>query len=101
MTPEGQNKKLVKRILDEIGCYYFFPAANGYGSSGIPDIIVCLDGLFVGLEIKAGKNKATALQLRELERIRNAGGTALVVDDSNIDTLKETLEQVRRNQWPM
>lgn len=99
MTPEAKQKAAVKKILDELGCYYFFPIGGSFTSRGIPDIIVCMDGLFVGLEIKAGKNKATALQLRELERIRNAGGIALVVDDSNIGTLKETLEKARRNEW--
>jgi hypothetical protein len=96
MTPEGKQKSRVKKILDELGCYYFFPIGGQYSARGVPDIIVCLDGLFVGLEIKAGKNKATALQLREIERIKSAGGFALVVDDSNIDELKELLENLRK-----
>ena len=101
MTPEGKQKAKVKKILDDLGCYYFFPAANGYGRSSIPDIIVCMDGLFLGLEIKAGKNKATALQLRELDRIRQHGGLGLVVDDNNIDTLEHVLQHWRSKEWTL
>jgi Holliday junction resolvase len=78
-------------MLKEHGAYYFFPAANGLGRAGIPDIIVCLHGYFLAIECKAGKGKTTALQDRELQRIRNAGGVALVINENNMDELKDVL----------
>ena len=91
MTPEGAVKAKVKIILKELQCYYFMPSANGYGRSGIPDFIGCLNGAFFAIETKAGKGTTTALQDREIQRIKDAGGIALVINEENIDTLKRTL----------
>lgn len=85
MTPESKTKKNVKNLLEANGIYHFFPAANGYGRAGIPDIICCLNGRFFAIECKAGKGKTTALQDRELARISQAGGYVLVVYDDPKD----------------
>jgi len=91
-TPESRVKKKVKEILDQMGVYHFSPMQNGMGRAGIPDIIGCLEGHFIGIECKAGKGTTTALQERELTRIQNAGGYALVVNETNINQLWEIKE---------
>jgi hypothetical protein len=93
-TPEGEIKDQVRKILDEMNPYYFFPAANGYGRTGIPDVIACIGGHFVGIECKAGSKQPTALQQRELDNIEKAEGTGLVVNADNIKYLKNNLENV-------
>jgi Holliday junction resolvase len=91
-TPEGEIKDQVRKVLDEMKAYYFFPAANGYGRTGIPDVIACYKGHFVGIECKAGSKQPTALQQRELDNIEKAEGTGLVVNADNIGNLKNILE---------
>jgi Holliday junction resolvase len=91
VTPEARVKKKVRLILDELGIYNFMPPANGYGRAGIPDIIGCYSGRFIAVECKAGKGVVTELQKRELERIKNAGGLAYVINESNVDQLKELI----------
>lgn len=93
MTPEKKVKTKVVAKLKELGAYYFFPATGGYGRSGVPDIVVCLRGRFIGIECKANGNKPTPLQQRELSCISAAGGTALVIDETNVDQLERLL-------WP-
>lgn len=99
MTPEGKVKAKVKKVLNEIGAYYTMPMGTGFSSSGAPDFIICIAGLFYGIECKANGNKPTALQLKHLDDIRKAGGVALVIDESNINQLKELIsrEQVKEN----
>jgi Holliday junction resolvase len=46
---------------------------------GIPDIIMCVDGRYVALEVKRPGGKPTELQKWNIEQIRQAGGTAEVV----------------------
>ena len=58
---------------------------GGYGKSGVPDIIGCYHGYFFGVECKAGKNKPTPLQEKNLREIREAGGVAFVINEDNID----------------
>ena len=94
LTPEAKVKKKVKEILDQMGVYHFSPMQNGMGRAGIPDIIGCLEGQFIGIECKAGKGTTTALQERELTRIQNAGGYALVVNEENINQLWEIKEWI-------
>ena len=89
MTPEKKVKQKVAKLLKEAGAYYFFPATGGYGRSGVPDIVGCLDGKFFGIECKAGKNTTTALQELELRKIRESGGRAFVVNESRAATFKE------------
>lgn len=94
-TPEGKVKAAVRKLLAEFGVYYFSPAANGFGRAGIPDIICCFGGRFIAIECKAGKGVTTALQDKELTAIRTAGGMTMVVNETNIQELKEKLQWMR------
>ena len=91
MTPEGRVKLRVKLLLTSVNAYYFSPATHGYGSSGIPDIVACINGRFVGIECKAGKGKTTALQEKNLNAISQAGGLSIVVNEKNVDDLLSLL----------
>lgn len=92
MTPEGKVKAKLKKTLDEMGIWHFSPFQAGLGRAGIPDIIGCYNGLFVAFECKANGNKPTALQEREINAIRTAKGLAFVVDENNLDDIKELLQ---------
>jgi Holliday junction resolvase len=88
MTPEKKVKTKAKKILDELGCYYFMPATGGYGASGVPDIIACYKGKFFGIECKANGNKPTMLQIKHLTDILKAGGQSMVIDEHNVGMLE-------------
>jgi len=90
-TPEKKVKNRAVAQLKAMGAYYFYPATGGFGSSGVPDIVCCLNGRFIGIECKAGKGKTTALQDKNLHEIREAGGTALIVNEENVDLLTQVL----------
>ena len=94
MTPEGKVKKKVQQILKDRGAYYFSPVTGGFGRSGVPDIVACFHGRFIGIECKAGSNKPTALQLKNLADIETAGGVSLVINEDNIDLLVATLKLI-------
>jgi hypothetical protein len=91
MTPEAAVKKRIRKILDVTKTYYAMPIGTGYGNSGVPDFLVCHAGHFIGIEAKAGKGKTTALQEDNMQRIRESGGTTLVVNENNLDELKQLL----------
>lgn len=52
---------------------------GGVQCSGIPDIIACINGRFIGIEVKYGKNKASILQAYKLAQINKSGGIGIVV----------------------
>lgn len=91
-TPEAKIKAQVRRILADSDAYFFMPPGSGYGRAGIPDVVGCVRGKFLAIECKAGKGKTTALQDRELHSIYTHGGTAVIINEANINTLKELID---------
>ena len=94
-TPERKVKDKVTALLQQYGAYFFSPPSNGFGRAGIPDIIGCLHGRYIAIECKAGKNKPTALQLRELELTHRAGGVALIIHENNISDVALALQSIK------
>ena len=96
MTPEAKVKKKVVDVIKKNSAYYFFPATGGYGRSGVPDVVCCYRGVFIGVECKAGTNKPTGLQELEMAKIRSAGGFTLVVNEDNIDGVQTMFDAIER-----
>jgi Holliday junction resolvase len=94
-TPESKVKKQVKKILDDLGAYHFSPMMDGYGRSGVPDIIACYKGKFIGIECKSGNNKPTLLQLRNIEDIKRNQGLAIVINEGNIESLLALVKEIQ------
>ena len=94
MTPEGKVKAKVRKMLTEAGVYYAMPVTGGFGNSGVPDFLICAQGVFAAIECKANGGKPTALQRKHMGEIEKAGGFAVVIDEKNLDTLKEWLVMI-------
>ena len=90
-TPEVKVKRQIRKILDEAGAYYAMPIGTGYGNAGVPDFLICSGGRFIAVEAKAGANQPTALQESNLQKIRDRGGVALIIRETNMHELKEVL----------
>lgn len=96
LTPEKKVKNKVVDILKKRGAYYFFPATYGMGRSGVPDVVCCYSGRFIGIECKAGGNKPTTLQKRELEAIKVAGGLPLIINEDNYALINAVLDKLEK-----
>ena len=97
MASKGETKvvKDIKSGLQEAypGCFLFKVNGNGFQKNGIPDLVGCIRGRFVGIEVKDPKNKtygATLLQLQIIETIKEAGGIAGVA--TTLEEAKELIE---------
>lgn len=63
--------------------------------SGTPDILACINGRFVALELKRSKGAVISeLQKHVLKKINDAGGLGLVVYPENWDEIKETIQNL-------
>ncbi len=87
---------VIRRYLATLGEDVFFWKEHGgpYGASGVPDIICCYRGRFLGLEVKLPHGRLTALQKRALEKINRAGGIARRVE--SVDDVKAVIAQADR-----
>jgi len=76
-TPESWEKDEICKYLDSINAWYFKPYMAGFGKAGVPDIVACLNGAFIAIEVKREGKKPTPLQERRMDEIRKARGIAL------------------------
>ena len=73
--------------------------ANSYTKSGIPDILACVNGYFVGIEVKAQNGKPSELQLYNVNKIREAGGFAMVLYPSGFAKFKEFITELKKDNF--
>lgn len=65
---------------------------SAFARAGVPDLIVCVRGAFVALEVKREGGHPSKLQLFEIKNIRDSGGVAEVV--YSLEKAKEILDGV-------
>jgi hypothetical protein len=73
--PETLFKEKVLEDLKKVPRCWFFKVEAG-AVRGIPDVIICVDGLFVALELKVPPNTCEPLQEYNIYKIRKANGQA-------------------------
>lgn len=71
-----ENK--IKSYLKSKGAYYFKHHGNQYSQVGVPDIIACYKGKFIGIEVKNETGKTSPLQDVNLKMINDTGGIGIV-----------------------
>lgn len=79
MNESDITKSILKYLKTLPRCFFWKEHGGIYGTSGIPDIIVCIDGRFIALEVKTQKGKTTPLQNAAIRKIHSSGGFAFVV----------------------
>ncbi len=95
-TPEAKVKAKIKKILKDNGVYYAMPIGTGYGNSGVPDFLCCVNGNFLAVEAKAGKGTTTALQEKNLREIKQCGGTAAVIAEEQLEYLEQLIQLMKQ-----
>lgn len=81
--------------MDKLPNTWYFKVWSGpYSKSGIPDIIACVNGNFVALEVKAENGHPSELQKRNIKLINQSGGYARIVYPKDFEILKEELLKI-------
>ena len=92
-----ENK--VKKFFEENGAWFVKFFANSFTKAGIPDILACVNGYFVGVEVKAQNGKPSELQLYNVEKIREAGGFAIVLYPSGFEKFKQFIVDLSHDKF--
>jgi hypothetical protein len=81
MQPEARIVKKIQALITKQGgrCFKIHGGDNPFQEAGIPDILACYRGWFIGLEVKQPGEEPSPLQRKVLNEIERAGGIALVV----------------------
>lgn len=96
--PETKFRKKFRKYLDEIPNSWF-ESIQQKTINGTPDILGCINGIFVALELKSSaKAPITPLQAFKIEAINAAGGCSAIVHPGNFKDVLEALRKINKLQ---
>lgn len=98
MQPERRIVQRIQAYLEGRGARPFkiFGEEGSYQEAGIPDLLVCYRGVFIGVEVKQPGGEASPLQKRVLRSIESAGGIAAVVE--SVEQVEHLLSKVDKKR---
>lgn len=79
MKPENRIVTNILSALRKRGIYARRIHGSMFQVPGFPDILCCINGLFVTFEVKTEAGRLSKIQEHEIAKIRQAGGMAGVV----------------------
>lgn len=100
MAQEKTFENRIKKYLTSVGAWHLkYWAGAQFTKSGIPDILSCVNGYFVAIEVKAQEGKPTELQLHTIQQIRQSGGFAFVLYPSGYEKFKSFIDDLKKGYF--
>lgn len=84
--------------MKDNGCWYVKFFANRMTRKGIPDILACVNGYFVAIEVKASNGKPSDLQIHNVTKINEAGGVAVILYPEGFEDFKRLIERLLNHE---
>lgn len=99
MAEEKRYENQIKGFLKEEGAWFIkYWAGAQYTKNGIPDLLACVNGYFVAIEVKAKRGKPSELQLYNLNKIEQAGGFAFLLYPEQWLKFREFIRMLNDNK---
>ena len=98
MAKEKSFENKIKAYLQSIGAYFIKTHGDRFSRVGTPDIIACVNGYFVAVEVKAENGKPSELQIHHIEQINKAGGYGVILYPNGVEGFKKICENLLTSQ---
>ena len=93
MTKEQDIQIAIMNYISSIGGLPVkFNNIGIYAKAGVPDILACIKGRFVAIEVKKPGNKPSSLQENFINAVNQIGGFAFWAD--NLQDVKDKLKEL-------
>ena len=91
----AEEAKLQNKILNWLHSkkIYSFKVTSA-NTNGVPDIVACLHGNFIGIEVKTNDGTVSAIQDYNHKRIRNSGGVIFIVRTNQLEQFIKQIEKI-------
>lgn len=104
MAAEKNFENRIKDFLKSKNAWFIKYWAGGqFTKTGVPDILACVNGYFVAIEVKGPRGRPSDLQLYNIDKIRKAGGIAIVLYPDQFDKFKAMIDDLsmlpKNNGW--
>lgn len=97
MGSEKKFENRIKEFLKSQNCYYVKYFGCGFTKAGVPDLLCCVNGRFVAIEVKAEKGRVAPLQTYNIEQIKKANGIAIVLYPKDFENFKELIKELKND----
>lgn len=98
MGSEKNFENKVKKFLEEQGCWFLkYWGGAAYTKAGIPDLLVCCNGYFLGVELKAPNGKPSPLQIYNLKKIDESGGYGILLYPKDFEMFKGLIQALNES----
>lgn len=93
---EKQYENKIKKWLKDNSCWYIKYWGGGqFTKAGVPDLLCCINGRFVAIEVKSETGTASDLQVYNIGKIISSGGVGIITKPSDWEQLKKMLEKIK------
>jgi len=100
MTEKQFQRKVIKYLKSLPNTWFFKVWGGGYQRAGIPDLICCINGVFIAIELKGDKGRPTELQKMNIRNINAAGGIGVILYPAGFKDFKKLTKEVLRCSSP-
>lgn len=100
MTEKELQRKVNKYLKSLPKTWFFKVWGGGFQRSGIPDLICCINGVFIAIELKGDDGKPTELQKMNIRHINEAGGIGVILYPQCFEEFKKLAKEVLRCNTP-
>lgn len=94
MGPEKTFERKIVKLIESRGGWVVKFFANRMTKSGVPDLLACIKGHFIAIEVKAKHGHPSDLQLRQRDLIRKAGGIAIICYPDQFKLLETMIDRI-------
>lgn len=91
---EKQFENKIKKFLKSHDIWFFKVWGGGFQKSGIPDLICCVNGHFVAIEVKGSNGKPTELQKYNIRKINESSGIGLILYPNQFEGFKKLIQDL-------
>jgi len=86
----------IQNIVAPVCGWYFKVWGGGMQKSGIPDLIVNVNGFFFGVELKSDTGRPSELQKKNVQLINQGNGLGLILYPKGFEQFKEIVKEVKQ-----
>ena len=91
MAAEKNFEHRVVKFLESQGCWCIKYFANAYTKSGVPDLLVCCNGRFIGVELKGPNGRPSELQKKNTAMINESNGVGIILYPDGFENFKNII----------
>ena len=95
MAQEKSFENKIKDFLQKENVWFVKFFANAFTKKGIPDLLCCVNGFFVAVEVKAENGKPSDLQKWNIDKIRNCKGIAIILYPKQFESFKRLIKMLK------